>query len=270
MDENKSMELFLKETHYCDYGNGEIQKIALAYSKKYTNKKDLSIALFNFVRDKIKYRIGPWNKKASETLSDGFGMCTNSANLLVALLRAVNIPAGYCIYKVVGGESFGHILPSIIKPSIHKDSVHIVCCVYLNRWIKCDPSTDFELSERTKHISNLTELIVWDGEHDAVHPMEYNTIISISEPLWNIDQQLLKKPRHIVRYYVFHVGNIFIDFLRKEGLELQNKEELNRKFKHWFRKNHSFHYYRYIIISSYYQTYRKCHRAINRLYKKLK
>lgn len=262
---------YLRETFYCDFHHSEIQKIVKDFSEIYPDKKDLAIALFKFVRDEIKYKVGPWDKKASVTLLEKTGMCTSSANLLVALYRAAGIPAGYCIYKVRGGESFGHILPSLIKRGIHHDSVHIVCYVYLNnKWVKCDPSTDRDLSEKTRHISKLTELIDWDGIHDAVHPMDSQSILNVSSPLANIDYQLRKRPRYIVREHIFHIGNIYIDFLRTEGHLIGSKEEIEDRFKRWFIKNEAIKYYRYKIIYFLYKVYYKSPQKIKEIWEKIK
>jgi hypothetical protein len=266
MIQNDHLNLFLQETFFCDFQHPDIQKVAGQFASKYQNKKELAVALFNFVRDEIKYTIGPWDKKASETLHAKRGMCTTCSNLLIALFRAVGIPAGYCIYTVVGGESFGHLVPSFIKKRIHKHSVHIVCYVYLNSWLKCDPSTDQDLSRESKHISRLTELVEWNGETDAVHNMDQSHILNISEPLPNIDFQFRKKPRYIVRKHIFHIGNFYIDFLRNQGKKIHNKEEVDLHFRKWLRTNQPYHYYRYILTYYIYGFFQ----LLNHLLKKRK
>jgi len=173
-------------------------------------------------------------------------MCTSSTNLLVALMRASSIPAGYCIFRVRGGESFGHLVPRIIKRTIDHDSVHIVGYVYINnKWIKCDASTDKEFSESSSHISNITKLITWDGEHDDVHLMPKEHIISISDPIDNIDFQLRKKPRKFTQVFGFHVGNGFIDYLRLMGKDISNSKMLEESFEKWYRKKYL---KRYILL----------------------
>lgn len=244
-----SPDAFLLETEYCDISNPSITKIANEFQTKYPDDKERAIKLFLFVRDHVKYRLGAWSKKASTTLREGFGMCTSSTNLLVALLRASKIPAGYCIYQVRGGESFGHILPKIIKRNIDKDSVHIVAYVYLKkRWIKCDASTDIQFSEQSSHLSEITKLINWDGENDDVHLMPSEHIINISKPLANIDFQLEKKPRNFTKTFSFHVGNSFIDFLRASGHKVQTSAHAESEFEKWYRRRH---YVRYLLLKIY-------------------
>ncbi len=59
------------------------------------SEREAAVRLFDFVRDEIPYRFGPWGLCASETLARGEGSCTNKANLLVALLRAAGTAAAY-------------------------------------------------------------------------------------------------------------------------------------------------------------------------------
>ena len=257
---------FLQETVFCDCNNEIIKEIATRYRLDYLDDKLVAIKLFEFVRDNIKYRVGSWDKKASETLNSGYGMCTSSANLLVALLRAAGIPAGYCIYKVLGGDSFGGLLPDYLKTSVSKVSVHIISYVYLGKWIKCDSSTDKELSTQSSHISPVSKLIEWDGEHDAVHEMPKRTILKVSEPLDNIDEQLRKRPRFIVRHFLFEIGNDYINFLRVHGREFNDVEQLSSHFKAWMIKNKSSKFYEFLFIRGAYTFFEKINLNIKQLW----
>ena len=66
------------------------------------NETEKAIALFYFVRDKIKYRVEKNRKyysrfqlKASETLKRGAGYCIQKAGPFAALARAVGIPGAH-------------------------------------------------------------------------------------------------------------------------------------------------------------------------------
>ncbi len=109
---------FLQETEYCDFSHPKIQRLAHKIGDKYDNPKDKAVALFYWVRDNILYRVGMWNKKASETLAETEGTCTNNANLFVALLRANYIPAGFGVMKVYGQKYFGPIAIPMLKKFI--------------------------------------------------------------------------------------------------------------------------------------------------------
>ncbi|MBU0974358.1 transglutaminase family protein [Patescibacteria group bacterium] len=265
---NQDLSEFLKETRYCDWKNPEIIKVVENYKAQFTDRRELAIKLFEFVRDEIKYRIGPWGIKSSDTLRERKGMCTSSSNLLVALYRAANIPSGYCIYKVRGGESFGHILPALIKNPLKKHSVHIICYVYLDKWIKCDSSTDRDLSHETRHISNIMKLVEWNGKDDFVHEIDQEHIINISDPLANIDYQLDKKPRYIVRKYIFRIGNYYIDFLRVEGKKIKSHVDIEKKFTDWMKNNKKFLYYNYKIAYYAYNIKFKVSKSIKKSWEK--
>jgi transglutaminase-like putative cysteine protease len=58
------------------------------------------VSLFYWVRDNIEYELGLKSDTASSTLLRGSGSCINKANLVVALLRALGIPAGFHIMTV--------------------------------------------------------------------------------------------------------------------------------------------------------------------------
>ena len=120
---------FLIKTEYCDFENEKIKKLAEELIKGCVSEKEKAVALFYWVRDNILYRVGLWNRKASETLAEGKGVCTSKANLLVALLRAVGIPAGYGVMRVKGREYFGQIVPNRLQNKINQvvSDSHFVC-----------------------------------------------------------------------------------------------------------------------------------------------
>ena len=109
--------------------------------------------MFTWVRDNVLYRVGLWNKTASETLHEREGTCTNKANLLVAMLRSVDIPAGYGLLKVDGQKYWGPATPSIISKHVGRVSSHIFAMVYLDRWICIDPSDDIQLCKNVGYIT---------------------------------------------------------------------------------------------------------------------
>merc|ERR1711862_224032 len=61
---------------------------------------------FLYVQNSIIYNVGIYNHMASDTIRFGYGSCSNKANVLVALLRAMNIPAGYGMCQVDATDYF--------------------------------------------------------------------------------------------------------------------------------------------------------------------
>jgi hypothetical protein len=87
------MNNYLKETKILDYSHDSIQKLV---NESEWNQLDLISrikSIYNFVRDEIifGYNISD-NISASAVLKDGYGQCNTKATLLMALLRATEIP----------------------------------------------------------------------------------------------------------------------------------------------------------------------------------
>lgn len=248
------MDNFLKETEYCDFSDPEIKRIAFSFKEKYPDEKELAVAFFYFVRDNILYRLGLWQKKASETLKEGKGTCTNKANLLVALLRACNIPAGYGVMRVKGKEYFGPIILPVFKNHVGEKSVHIYASVFLNgKWIKCDPSDDKIFAERTSYFNPPSTLIEWDGGKDAPLNLLPEHILSDEWPLDNIDQMMSKRPRN-AKGPALTLGNLYVEFLRENEKKINSSIELTGLFKKWLKKNR---FIDYLIFSAMLLFYKK-------------
>ncbi|MBI4441041.1 transglutaminase family protein [Candidatus Woesearchaeota archaeon] len=133
------LEDFLHPTIYCDWGHPLIRK--KAQSLIMATPTETAIAIFRFMQT-MPYALGPWEQKASETLQAGTGMCFTKANLQIALLRSLNIPAAYNIVEMKR-ESF--------RPYVTEDAYilllptfrHCYVSVYLDgRWRSCDATTD--------------------------------------------------------------------------------------------------------------------------------
>ncbi len=239
------MNSFLKETKYCDFNNPVVQEIVKKYKGDYANQRDLAVALFYYVRDNILYRVGHWNRKASETILEKKGVCTSKANLLVALLRASGIPAGYGVMRVKGQEYFGPIVPSFLRGKISKESVHIYTYAYLNgSWLKCDASDDEGFSKNTSCFNPQSKLTDWDGKCDASLNLDASHILKDDGPLAGIDDLIEKKPSK-GKSLAVKAGNLYINFLREtEGIrDAKQAEEL---FLSWLKKKYLLFY---IVLS---------------------
>jgi ADP-ribose pyrophosphatase YjhB (NUDIX family) len=244
---------YLLPTRFCDSTNSEIKNIARDSVFRYKQEKEIAINLFHFVRDYITYRLGDWQKTSSQTLRRGSGTCTNKANLLVALLRASGIPAGYGILTVSAAEYFGPIVIKQLKRNVSLRSKHIYCYVYLNgNWIKCDPSDDIELSLSTQDFNEPSSVVNFDGENHAMLQISDKHIIEDKGPYANIDSIIEKKQRRIMKLPV-SIGNHYIRFLRSDGLQLQNLNEMENKFLSWMKNKKLIHY----LISKMYFIIRK-------------
>ncbi len=80
------MREFLLPTEYCDVNHPDIQ--AVANDLRQETDRQTAIAVWCYISH-IPYRFDFWSIKASETLHKGQGMCTNKANLQIALLLSL-------------------------------------------------------------------------------------------------------------------------------------------------------------------------------------
>jgi len=199
---------------YCDWNDPAIQGVVAHTVNGAGSERATAIRLFRFVRDHVLYTFGAWAVPASRTLVLRQGTCTNKNNLLVALLRAAGIHAGYGVLRVNGREYFGNITPSSFKELASRDSTHIYAAVLLEgRWVKCDASTDREIAEKTAHFCPQTHLVEWDGVHDALDfldPAHIHADLGIRS---TIDDLLEKPPRNADATTVA-ILNHYVRFIR--------------------------------------------------------
>ncbi|WP_306324048.1 MULTISPECIES: transglutaminase family protein [unclassified Streptomyces] len=200
--------------------------------------RETAVAAFHHVRDGIRYRIGDWQQTASQTLELGEGTCTNSANLLVALLRSVGIPAGYGVMRVRGREYFGPIALPRLARMVSEVSRHVYACVHLDgRWVRCDPSDDLALSLGSAHLNPQSRPVEWDGERDAVLHLDADHIQEDVVPVADISALMAKRMRRTLRLTV-RLGNLYMDFLREHGARMRTTEEADKHFTAWLRDHH--------------------------------
>lgn len=125
---------YLAELDEVDYSHQEIQLLLKRLYKQDMNETEMAEMAFRFVRDEISHswdiRSVRVTKTASEVLRYKAGICYAKSNLLAALLRAVQIPTGFCYQKLTLGDTpdTGYC-------------IHALNAVYLRsygRWIRLD------------------------------------------------------------------------------------------------------------------------------------
>jgi len=148
----------LKPTQLCDFDQvHEIRDKARRLTLQLQDKRDITERIYHFVKE-LPYGLEDWDVKASETLRKGWGMCSGKTNLLVAMLRCLQIPTRYRIYKIysegtlwrwVASQS-NKLTADMGKPLPHRD--HITAEVYLDKWQVYDPSRDSALEQGMKKL----------------------------------------------------------------------------------------------------------------------
>lgn len=103
------MTKYLEETDIIDYSNKEIQKLAKSLATDCKTDIEIAKNCFLYVRDNIHHS-GDYKEnitttcKASDVLKYKTGWCYAKSHLLASLLRANNIPTGFCYQRLSCGE----------------------------------------------------------------------------------------------------------------------------------------------------------------------
>jgi Transglutaminase-like superfamily len=98
------MEEFLRASAVIDWKHPEIIELANYIGLGYETAIEISKACFEWVRDEIRhsvdYQMNPVTCRASDVLKHKTGYCFAKSHLLAALLRANQIPAGFCYQRL--------------------------------------------------------------------------------------------------------------------------------------------------------------------------
>lgn len=103
---------YLKSSSHCKVGSAKIKKLVKSLTKGLHSKVDKAKAIFNYVRDNIKYKFYYNSHYGSgATLKNKQGNCADQANLLVAMYRTAGFKARYvhgrCHFN--SGNTYGHV-----------------------------------------------------------------------------------------------------------------------------------------------------------------
>ncbi|KUO77550.1 MAG: hypothetical protein APF81_27905 [Desulfosporosinus sp. BRH_c37] len=184
------MENELKQTFYCDHGHPDIQAVARSLKAGETDPVAIAKLTFYYVRERFPFGFDLYQRKASETLKQGYGVCWNKSLLLVALLRCNQIPA-----------QFGSIpvRRSFVKPAIgawywlaNNPFYHCLVHAYLNhRWTIMDVTLDKRTYEAFFLPWGVEWGIDWNGVDDVHLYTESVVGPSVTHP--DIDAAINKK-----------------------------------------------------------------------------
>lgn len=160
------MENFLKCTEIIDCDTDSVKEKAIEITKGLKTDKEKAVALYYFVRDKIKHNAytplyDPNRYKASSTLKAGHGMCQNKAILLVALARATGIPARLGFVDVEDhqlSESFRQMIGGVNVFPFHGFAE-----LYIDgRWVHASPAYDLATCQKKGFVP-----VEFNGVNDA-------------------------------------------------------------------------------------------------------
>lgn len=229
-------EEFIQETKFCDFNHPDIKKISHEITKSLNSDIKKSEELFYWVKENIKFEFGYWGVIASDVLKRGSGMCTNKANLLIAFLRSVSIPAGYGISKVDTKEFYQQLMCPIFRQMVSPITTHIYVGVFLdNRWIRCDPSVDDDLAPALKEKTPFAEMTGFDINDAEIRNIK--GILKTNEFVANIDADLSKPPKH-AKGTTLEILNSYLKFLREQKENIRNLSDSQTEniFLEWLAK----------------------------------
>ncbi len=104
LESSTAMDKYLVDSEVIDWRNPEIVALAAELASGCRSPEQIARLCFEWVRDKVRhswdYKLDPVTWKASEVLRHRTGYCYAKSHLLAALLRANDIPAGFCYQRL--------------------------------------------------------------------------------------------------------------------------------------------------------------------------
>jgi transglutaminase-like putative cysteine protease len=132
--ETDDMEEYLVSDAIVDWQTPAVREKALELTRSLADEVAKARCLYEWVRDAIPHSndagLDIVTCTASEVLRHATGICFAKSHLLAALLRAVNIPAGFC-YQVLRLDP-----PEDNEPVLH--GFNGIYLATLDRWIRVD------------------------------------------------------------------------------------------------------------------------------------
>lgn len=202
------MENFLKSSKNIDFLNENIQFYIKEFSD-FSDKKEIAIQLYEKVRDGFIYdpyhlNISSDGLIASQVIKKKRAWCVEKSLVLIACLRALNIPARFGFAIVIN-----HLGIEKLETYLKRKEIvfHGFVSIFLNgKWVICTPAFDRKVCRLAG-----VEPLVWDGETDSLF-QEFSK-----------DKKLME----YIKYYGFF-DEIPLDLMRSE---------MENYYPHLFKEN---------------------------------
>ncbi len=130
---------YLAETPILDFRSGAIQALITARGWASLDPGGRIGAAYDFVRNDIMFGYNSDDTlPASEVLSDGYGQCNTKGTLLMALLRALDIPCRFHGFTIDKSLQRG-VVPELIYPIAPRNIIHSWVEVLMDgKWINLE------------------------------------------------------------------------------------------------------------------------------------
>lgn len=156
---------YLKPTYYFDFENELVQNLISEFKTNKLSDKEKTIGIYTKVRDNWKYdpysiSLSKEKYKSSHIAEKQSGNCVEKSIILIACLRALEIPARLHLGKVKN-----HIAVERLTEKFGSNELtpHGMVNVNLdNRWLKMSPAFNKSLCEKLN-----VEPLDFDGENNS-------------------------------------------------------------------------------------------------------
>lgn len=163
---------YLESSYYFDFENESIQQLIAEFKNDTLSDTGKAIGIYNKVRDGWKY--DPYSISLSkEKYRSNFiakknsGNCVEKSILLIACLRALEIPARLHLAKVKNHIAVERLIE---KFGSNELTPHGMVNVYLNKqWLKISPAFNKSLCVKLN-----VEALAFDGENNSIL-QQYNS-----------------------------------------------------------------------------------------------
>lgn len=133
------MENYLRTTRMLDYKSSTISNLISARGWLKLTPTERIGAAYDFSRNEILFGYNSDDTlSASQILADGYGQCNTKTTLLMALLRALEIPCRFHGFTIDKSLQRG-VVPELIYPIVPKNILHSWVEVYFDeKWINLE------------------------------------------------------------------------------------------------------------------------------------
>ena len=156
---------YTNQTYFFNYNSPEIQHIIAPFKAGCFSDKEKAIALYNLIRDGWKY--DPYHIhltkeafQASTLAKKDTGNCVEKSILLIACLRAVNLPARLHLGKVKNHIAVTRLVEKFGSNELTPHGM--VNVLINNQWLKMSPAFNASLCEKLS-----VPALEFDGENDS-------------------------------------------------------------------------------------------------------
>jgi len=231
---------YLISTAMLDFEHTTIQQLVAKQGWRQLSQYDAIGAIYSYVRDDILFGYNKDDRlSASKVLKDGYGQCNTKGTLLMALLRAVNIPVRFHGFTIFNELQRGAI-PNYLFAMAPKRIIHSWVEVNLDgRWInlegyiidksylkkvqsrfsdQCGDFSGYGIS--TKCLSNPQ--VEWTGADTYIQKEgiadDYGSYAQPDDFYHKMGSNLSGIKKVLFRYVFRHLMNLNVNKIRAQGV----------------------------------------------------